>query len=193
MSGRAHDGEPSDGEVDAAREALAARLRALEEDAFAEVVARTSAPLLRLAMSMTSSLARSEELVQQCHVIAYEALLDRKWDGHYPMAWCRTVLMRLAIGQAKRDRRRRVILQTIGWKTKSDPDEVLRENQSLPAHLVEHLDALPTLQRAALMMQALEMASVKEIADTLHKSEGAIEQLLVRARKTLRERLHDAR
>lgn len=174
-------------------EALASRLRALDEAAFAEVVSLTSPPLMRLAMSMTSSLPASEELVQECHVIAYEALLNRKWDGRHPTAWCRKVLMRLAIGRAKRDRRRRQILQLIGKKRERTKEPPLSQHHSLPEHLVEHLDALPTLQRAALMLQALEMASVREIADTLDRSEGAVEQLLVRARKTLRHRLHDAR
>ena len=56
------------------------------------------------------------------------------------------------------------------------------------AELNELLGALPPDQRAAVVLQSVEGHAVSEIAVILGCSEGAVEQRLVRARATLRER-----
>jgi RNA polymerase sigma-70 factor (ECF subfamily) len=57
------------------------------------------------------------------------------------------------------------------------------------AQLGRWLDALPASQRAALVLKELEGWTSAETAEILGISEGSVEQRLVRARATLRERI----
>ena len=57
------------------------------------------------------------------------------------------------------------------------------------AAVTEDIRNLPARQRAAILLAADGERSNMEIAATLGISEGAAEQLLVRARRTLRTRL----
>jgi RNA polymerase sigma-70 factor (ECF subfamily) len=54
--------------------------------------------------------------------------------------------------------------------------------------LAAWLDELPDDQRTALLLKSVEGMSSAEVAEVLGCSEGAVEQRLVRARATLRER-----
>ncbi len=54
--------------------------------------------------------------------------------------------------------------------------------------LGEWLDALPPQQRAAIVLKAVEGYTTAETAEILELTAGAVEQLLVRARSTLRLR-----
>jgi RNA polymerase sigma-70 factor (ECF subfamily) len=56
------------------------------------------------------------------------------------------------------------------------------------SEIADWLGELPPEQRAALTLTALEGLSATEVAEILGISEGAVEQRLVRARTTLRER-----
>jgi RNA polymerase sigma-70 factor (ECF subfamily) len=56
------------------------------------------------------------------------------------------------------------------------------------AELDDWLAALPAEQRTAVTLKALEGMTSPEIADMMGSTEGAVEQLLVRARAALRRR-----
>ena len=69
---------------------------------------------------------------------------------------------------------------------RADPDEVHRERLDA---LVGALLSLPARQRQALVMREFEGRSYDEIATRLGASNGAVRQLLNRARTSIRERL----
>ena len=55
------------------------------------------------------------------------------------------------------------------------------------AELNDWLSHLPTDQRVAMTLKAMEGLTSAEVGQVLQCSEGAVEQLLVRARTTLRQ------
>ena len=57
-----------------------------------------------------------------------------------------------------------------------------------PGELREALESLPDDQRTALVLKELHGLSGKETAEVMERSEGSVEQLLVRARAALRKR-----
>ena len=79
----------------------------------------------------------------------------------------------------------------------ADPEEPAKEqisssNPDAAVALRELSDAmkeLPEDQRAALVLKEVQGLPTREVALILERSEGATEQLLVRARETLRRRL----
>jgi len=54
------------------------------------------------------------------------------------------------------------------------------------------LDKLPERQRMALLLRAVADLDVPAIAEVMEASAGSVEQLLVRARRTLRAQLSEA-
>lgn len=162
------------------------RLRDLEEAAFEEFVALTRASLWRLALGMMGEKMHAEDVLQDCYIRAYDCLMDRRWDGKHPHAWMRTVVTRESLRQLKRRRRWQRIRAHLH---RERPPPRAPEPNAIPASMRAHLDVLPPMQRVAILLFSLEGASTQDIARTLGKSQGAIEQLLVRARRTLRQRL----
>jgi RNA polymerase sigma-70 factor (ECF subfamily) len=67
-------------------------------------------------------------------------------------------------------------------------DEVLQDARRLGRVLAE-IDRLPRMERAALLLSAVEELENAEMAAVLGKSESAVRALLFRARTRLRERL----
>jgi RNA polymerase sigma-70 factor (ECF subfamily) len=80
----------------------------------------------------------------------------------------------------------------------TDPDAAADERLAAASELqavVRDIRALPARQRAAILFAADGERANAEIAEIMGLSIGAVEQLLVRARRTLRARLagRDAR
>ncbi len=156
---------------------------------------RTRPSLWRLALTWTPSRAAAEDLLQDCYITAYEALGSGKWDGHAAKTWCRVVLTRRAMRTMRRQHTLSRLLNRLTrrdhWPT-THSQGALDHQQGISEEMQAHLQALPTMQRIALTLQAVEELDVPQIARTIGRSEGAVEQLLVRARRTLRERLDNA-
>ena len=60
------------------------------------------------------------------------------------------------------------------------------------AQLFQSVRALPTEQRRVIQMRFAEEKSIREIAEALRKTEGAVKQLQFRALQNLRERMSGA-
>jgi RNA polymerase sigma-70 factor (ECF subfamily) len=67
-----------------------------------------------------------------------------------------------------------------------DTSTILQSRQELQ-FIEEQISQLPEKQKMTLLLSTQQGKSNKEIAQVLKLSEGAIEQLLVRARRSLRQ------
>ena len=153
---------------------------------FEQYVATRSAALLRFAYLVTRNREDAHDAVQ-------DAL-----TGLFPR-W-RQVAAR---GQVDAYVRRSVVNAHVSrWRTvrrlvpAAEPASLLAAPTAQdPAARVADIDealrlcgTLPPVQRAAVVLQSVDGHAVSEIAVILGCSEGAVEQRLVRARATLRER-----
>jgi RNA polymerase sigma-70 factor, ECF subfamily len=77
-------------------------------------------------------------------------------------------------------------LDTIASDKYAEVDQIIER-----AHLIEALDQLPDIQRLAILLRHTDGFSLRETAALLDKSEHAIESLLVRGRRALRQLLSD--
>src|SRR4051812_30355432 len=151
--------------------------------AFEAIVHRYRGPLLRYCRRFLSP-ARAEDAVQQTFVNAIAAIRDG--DAEINL---RPWLYRIAHNASLN------VLRQAG----ADYDEISEQIDGVetPAQALERgerfrsvvaaVRRLPERQRDALVLQALEGRSYDEIATELGVSDGAVRQLLNRARTTLRE------
>lgn len=104
------------------------------------------------------------------------------------LPWLYTVAKSRMFDHLRRQRRAERN-RVIAWVYRSEPttsiDRTFHE-RNLTADTERALDALPTAQRAALVLHHLDDLSISEVADRLGRSVRATESLLARARHGFR-------
>jgi RNA polymerase sigma-70 factor (ECF subfamily) len=172
-------------------EGAVARFLKGDTAAFQELVDATSARLVRLGARMLGNMADAEDVVQEAYVKAYRSLLDGQFDRRAKVeTWLYRIVVNAAI-DARRKRARREPTLEITEDTALADDAPIETRLAL-AEIADWLGALPPDQHAALVLKVVEGRESSEIAEILGCSEGAVEQRLVRARATLRQRRNES-
>ena len=163
-------------------ERLVDLVRAGSEPAFETIVMRYRRALMRYVSRLLPP-ERAEDVVQQSFVSAYEAM-HRGGAELNLKPWLYRIAHNTALN-ALRDRglRHEELDEQIDGVER--PDQALERSQGLRDVLVA-VQALPVRQRDAIVLRELEGRSYEEIALALGVTNGAVRQLLNRARNSLR-------
>ncbi|MGH2340890.1 RNA polymerase sigma factor [Segnochrobactraceae bacterium EtOH-i3] len=171
--------------------ALMVAIAAGDQRAFADLVRRHGGRLRAVCLRFLGNAADAEEIVQETFWTIWRTAERYEPRG----ARVSTYLHRIALNRCiDRDRRRR-IRRLVGLEEAAeieDPTVDQETDLAVRTRLAAvRLDiaALPARQRAALLLAVESEKPTAEIATVLGVSVGAAEQLLVRARRTLREKL----
>jgi RNA polymerase sigma-70 factor (ECF subfamily) len=165
-----------------------------DNGAFASLVSRHLPRATALAIRITGNRSDAEEIVQEAFLRTWKKAPDwtdrNELVGAQFTTWFTRVLVNLCI-----DRRRRPGLSPLEAAAEieaSDPGgyDVVSRNQT-SARVLAALADLPERQRAALTLCHWDGRTNIEAAEILEISVGALESLLVRARRTLRDALAD--
>ncbi|MBS2031068.1 MAG: RNA polymerase sigma factor [Deltaproteobacteria bacterium] len=155
---------------------------------FAALVRVASPRLLVLAARILADPDEAADVLQEAWMRTHDALATRELRELAAFeAWMKRMVVRLSVDQL-RNRARRVRLQGQLEARVAPADEGALEARAACRELASWLEALPAEQRAALVLKDLEGYTSAEIASLMGTSEGSVEQRLVRARATLRER-----
>jgi RNA polymerase sigma factor (sigma-70 family) len=163
-------------------ERLVDLVRAGSEPAFETIVERYRRALVRYVSRLLPP-ERAEDVVQQSFVNAYEAM-HRGGAELNLRPWLYRIAHNTALN-ALRDRGLRHDELDERMDGVERPDQALERTQSLRELLVA-VQALPERQRDAILLRELEGRSYGEIALALGVTDGAVRQLLNRARNSLR-------
>ena len=164
------------------------RLQAGDARALDLIMRRHGGRLRAIAHRMLGRADEAEDLVQDSFVALWRQAgridIERGPIG----AWLTRVVVNRAIDRSRRNRFLRFIgLDSAEESADEAPDpetEVISRSEM--AAVRADLAALPARQRAAILLAAEGGQSTAEIAEALGLSTGAAEQLLVRARRSLR-------
>ena len=166
-------------------------LRSSLEAALAEIVRRHGPRLRVLALRFRGTDQAADDIVQETFWTAWREI-GRWLPGGPPFAaWLTRIAVNRAIDSERRGKVRRFFgLDTAETVADGAPfaDVALAARTELAA-VARDIRDLPPRQRAAILIVASGERTNAEVAATLGVSEGAAEQLLVRARRTLRARL----
>jgi RNA polymerase sigma-70 factor (ECF subfamily) len=161
--------------------------------AFQEVVDATSARLVRLSARMLGNVADAEDVVQEAYVKAYRSLKDGQFDRRAKVeTWLYRIVVNATIDARRKRTRRPAALLDEDTAAAVHEGELAGDTRLALTELADWLGELPPDQQAALVLKAVEGRESAEIAEILGCSEGAVEQRLVRARATLRQRRNDS-
>lgn len=130
-----------------------------------------------------SSRAEAEDITSEVFEHALTNLRKFEWRGVPFLAW----LFRIA-ANALADRWRATARDS--YEPLPDvPDGREAEDIERRAMVFQLVDRLPEMQRRVIEMRFVDERSIREIAHTLERSEGAVKQLQLRALSSLRKGL----
>ncbi len=178
---RIGNGQVADGE-------LLARFAARDPDA-AETIMNSLAPsLYRVACGILRDHAEAEDVVQEAMLRLWKAAPGWKGESANVRKWLYRVTTNLCFDRLRA--RRHVCLDACEEPRDDAPDV----SQQLEARdrsriLNQAIGELPERQRIAVVLRHLEQCSNAQVAEIMGTSIGAVESLLVRGRRTLRESL----
>ena len=127
--------------------------------------------------------ALAEDLTQETFLAAVRELKKgRRPDT--PIPWIYGIARHKLLDHYRRQERSERLLPTA--EVEVDELAVAHDSDAGRDLLVAALDAVPSSQRAALVLHHLDGFSMREVADLLGKTEKAVESLLGRGRESLR-------
>jgi RNA polymerase sigma-70 factor (ECF subfamily) len=159
--------------------------------AFSRLVQRHLTRASRLAVRMVGNASDAEEIVQEAFLRAWLKAPEWKARAETPDAgasfftWLAHVIVNFSLDRKRR--RQTAPLEAAHEVADTAPSAVeMLAARETAARVATAVAALPERQRAALVMCHFEGMSNGEAATALGLSVGAIESLLVRARRALR-------
>jgi RNA polymerase sigma-70 factor (ECF subfamily) len=179
--------------TDATDEELMMRVGNGDRVAFGDLVRRHLDRAVAVAQRVTGSRGDAEEVAQEAFLRVWtKAPQWRAADGEFRGARFTTWLYRVVVNLGIDRRRRPTASPLEAAGDPADPaDSALQslEKAQLSAQVAAAVATLPDRQRAALTLCFYEGLSNREAAEILDLTPGAIESLLVRARRSLRQAL----
>ena len=157
--------------------------------AFRLLMQRHTKSMVSLARRITLNVSDADEVVQEAFLRLWKQA--PKWDVNGPArirTWLQRVVTNLAIDRCRRQK-------LLPLEAAGDPQDEAQDTEASLGNKEEAeqvraaMNALPPRQRAAIALCYFEELTDAQAADNLGVSVGALESLLVRARRHLRESL----
>lgn len=173
--------------IDTDDEALAKAVARGNERAFGLLVARHIGRVRAIANGYLGSAADADEVAQDVFVTVWRNAGQWRAEKGRFSTWLHRVTVNRCIDRHRARRRPAVPIEDVahGLAAADDPERALAGRQAL-GEVRQAIGALPDRQRLALLLSVSAGLANAEIAQTMGISRGAVEQLLVRARSTLR-------
>jgi RNA polymerase sigma-70 factor (ECF subfamily) len=198
---------PSNSNEDAlpreAVDALVARARAGDEEAFGELVKAFHERVYSVIYRIVNNAEEARELAQQTWVRAWQRLGSYKGDAHF-FTWIYRIAVNAALDEARRAARRREVSidetpdrepkAAATWQAPNDgrPDRELARDEVWRA-FEKALAKLSPEHRAALILREVEGLSYREIAQAMKCRAGTVMSRIFYARRQMQEMLRDLR
>jgi len=180
-------------------EDLMARIAKGEDDAFEILVNRHQTSVLNLIYRFIGDRTQAKDLAQEVFIRVWQAVGSYQPKAKFT-TWIYRITANLCINELKSSRRRKLFqFLRFGEDQENTIEEVLVDASPSPEDLLlsreqsrrisDALQSLPANQRMALVLRRYDNLSYQEIAKILNCSVSAVESLLIRAKRTLQEKL----
>jgi len=171
-----------------------------EKEKFRMLVEQYQQMVFRTCMGFLHNKDDADDLTQDIFIQAYQSLSRFKGEAAFS-TWLYRIAVNASLNKVRKSSKN-LILQRIDaffGTGKSGEAPFLPSDAEDPENILirqEHvewvrraLDSLPENQRTAIVLSKYDDLSQKEIAEIMKTSQGAVEALLQRAKKNLREKL----
>jgi RNA polymerase sigma factor (sigma-70 family) len=159
--------------------------RSRPDRAFERIYRRHVGDVYRYALAVMRNPVDAEDVTQTTFLNAYRAYVEKESRPDKPQNWLIAIAHNVCRQRFRQTSRR----PTEVAFDEDVADAVLDDETPTAEDIRRALGRLAFNQRAALVMRELQGRSYAEIADTLGISTGAVETLIFRARRALREQM----
>ena len=172
-----------------------------DRDSFRILVERYQQMVFRTCMGFLHNKEDAEDLTQDVFIQAYQSLSRFKGESAFS-TWLYRIAVNASLNKIRKSKLKLVFERfenlTGSDRTGSDTYPVIKNDEDPEKIIIrqEHsewlgraLDSLPENQKTAIVLSKYDDLSQKEIAEIMNTTEGAVEALLQRAKKNLREKL----
>ena len=180
-------------------EELMARIAEGDESAFEILVNRHQTSVLNLIYRFIGDRTRAKDLVQEVFLRVWQSAKSYEPKAKFT-TWIYRITANLCLNELKSSRRKKwlqflrfgdnlenTVEETLVDDTPSPEDILLAKERS--RQIANALQSLPQNQRMALILKRYDDLSYQEIAKVIGCSVSAVESLLVRAKRSLQEKL----
>jgi len=137
----------------------------------------------------TRNREEAEDLTAEVFRKAFEHLPRFKWTGAPFAAWLFRIGSNLIADRAKRSAREGILDDTPGSARSAQAQQTDVEMTEKLARIFHMVDELAEDQQRVIVMRFADEKNIREIAEALGRSEGAVKQLQFRALENLRAKL----
>lgn len=162
-----------------------------DREAFAMLVHRHIDPLYSYALRLCRAPSMAEDLVQEAWLAAWQNAASYKPEKARLNTWLHRILHNKFIDAVRKDR---LDTDPEVIAAAADPSDIEADMATRQyAELLDGLiDGLPQKQKSAVVLTHLQGFSNAETADIMGMSVRAVESLLARARRALKQQAHTA-
>lgn len=171
-----------------------------ERNKFRIFVEKYQQMVFRTCMGFVHNKEDADDLTQEVFIQAYRSLPDFKMESAFS-TWLYRIALNASLNKVRKSTRTSFIqrLESFFGPESHETSQLTVKDTEDPEHLIikqensrwlqKALDSLPENQRTAIVLSKYDDLSQKEIAEIMNTTEGAVEALLQRAKKNLREKL----
>jgi RNA polymerase sigma-70 factor (ECF subfamily) len=147
--------------------------------------------VFRTVMGFVHTKEDAEEVTQDIFIRVYQSLSSFHHDAEFS-TWLYRITVNMSLNFLRSNRKNRILqsLEAI-FSYRSEEKTPLEdmEQAERDRRIRMAIDALPEKQRMAFILSRYEELPQKKIAEVMNRSEGAVEQLLQRAKENLQKKL----
>ena len=147
--------------------------------------------VFRTAMGLLHNKEDAEEITQDVFLKVYDSLSSFNQRATLS-TWIYRVTINTSLNFLKKKKGNRLLVglsALLGLASKEKQSEKLVIDKEEKDSIRKAMQELPEKQRLAIVLTKYEELPQKQVAEIMHISEGAVEQLVIRARKNLRKSL----
>lgn len=169
------------------------------KDDFRMIIDKYQQVVFRIIIGFVHDREEAEDLTQEVFISAWQSLVKFRGDSSFS-TWLHRIAINISLNHTRKKKNMTLTGLVSSYfgrtadtelqipVTEENAEELMiREEHS--AWLSRALNSLPENQRTAIVLSKYDDLPQKEIAAVMNLSEGAVEALIQRAKKNLREKL----
>jgi len=159
-----------------------------DQTAFTEVVTRHLNPVVHFAMRYLGRHSDAEDVAQETFIRLWKHANDWEDQGFSVRSWIYRITYNLCIDEIRKRKPMSPVDDEVSLTSSEQPDKDL-DRERRQKQVAAALSELPERQRTALLLCVYQGLSNRDAAAVLDVSIEALESLLSRARRVLRNKM----